>query len=69
MRLILSTGSTEEGVYLCLPATPAEVSEAFAQFERIGVEPAKVQIVAVSEHFPCIGGYALRTDIHNTEEF
>lgn len=68
MRLKISTSSAADGVYLYPPVTPAEVSEAFAQFERNGVNPAKVKIVAVSEHLPYIGGYALRTDIHNAEE-
>lgn len=68
MRLKISTSSSADGVYLYPPVTPAEVSEAFTQFERNGVDPAKVRIVAVSEHLPYIGGYALRTDIHNAEE-
>ena len=68
MRLKISTSSAADGVYLYPPVTPAEISEAFAQLERNGVDPAKVKIVAVSEHLPYIGGYALRTDIHNAEE-
>lgn len=69
MRLKLSISSAAEGVYLYPPVTPAELSEAFAQFEQIGVEPAKVRIVEASERLPYIALFALNTDIHNAEEF
>lgn len=69
MRLTLSTSSASDGIYLYLPVTPAEVSEAFAHFERIGVEPSMVRIVEASERLPYIALFALSTDIHNTEEF
>lgn len=69
MRLTLSNSSASEGIYLYLPVTPAEVSEAFAHFERIGVEPSRVRIVEASERLPYIALFALSTDIHNTEEF
>ena len=68
IRLKLSNKSANEGVVLDLPATPAEVSEAFSWFERIGVEPSAVRIAGVNSPVPTLGQYILRADIHDPAE-
>ena len=68
IRLKLSNKSANEGVILDLPATPAEVSEAFSWFERIGVEPSAVRIAGVNSPVPTLGQYILRADIHDPAE-
>lgn len=68
IRLKLSNKSANEGVVLDLPATPAEVSEAFSWFERIGVEPSAVRIAGVNSPVPTLRQYILRADIHDPAE-
>lgn len=65
IRLKLSNKSANEGVVLHLPATPAEVSEAFSWFERIGIDLSTVRIAGVNCPVPNLGPYILRTDIHD----
>ena len=68
IRLKLSNKSTNEGVNLDLPATPAEVSEAFSWFERIGVEPSAVRIAGVNSPVPNLGPYIFRANIRDPAE-
>lgn len=68
IRLKLSNKSAKEGVVLDLPATPAEVSEAFSWFERIGVDPSAVRIAGVNSPVPNLGPYILRANIHDSAE-
>ena len=68
IRLKLSNKSANEGVVLDLPATPAEVSEAFSWFERIGVDPSAVRIAGVNSPVPNLGPYILRANIHEPAE-
>ena len=65
IRLKLSNKSANEGVNLDLPATPAEVGEAFSWFERIGVDLSTVRIAGVNSPVPTLGQYILRADIHD----
>ena len=65
IRLKLSNKSANEGIVLDLPATPAEVIEAFAWFERIGIELSTVRIAGVNCPVPNLGRYILRTDIQD----
>jgi len=66
IRLKLSNSGANEGVKLHLPATPAEMSEAFAWFERIGIEPSAVRITGVNSSVSHLGPYILRADIHDS---
>ena len=68
IRLKLSNKSANEGVILDLPATPAEVSEAFSWFERLGVDPSAVRIAGVNSPVPNLGPYILRANIHDPAE-
>ena len=65
IRLKLSNKSANEGVNLDLPATPAEIGEAFSWFERIGVDLSTVRIAGVNSPVPTLGQYILRADIHD----
>lgn len=65
IRLKLSNKSANEGVVLDLPATPAEVGEAFSWFERLGIDLSTVRIAGVNCPVPNLGPYILRTDIHD----
>ena len=65
IRLKLSDKPANEGVVLTLPATPAEVGEAFAWFDRAGIDPSAVKIVEVSCPTNILARYILRTDINS----
>ena len=65
IRLKLSNKSANEGINLDLPATPAEVGEAFSWFERIGVDLSTVRIAGVNSPVPTLGQCILRADIHD----
>ena len=65
IRLKLSNKSANEGINLDLPATPAEIGEAFSWFERIGVDLSTVRIAGVNSPVPTLGQYILRADIHD----
>lgn len=68
IRLKLSNTTANEGVVLDLPATPAELTEAFSWFERIDVDPSSVRIAGVNSSVSNLGPYILRADIHNSAE-
>ena len=68
IRLKLSNKGANEGVNLDLPATPAEIGEAFSWFERIGVDLSTVRIAGVNSPVPTLGQYILRADIHDPEQ-
>ena len=68
IRLKLSNKSANEGINLDLPATPAEIGEAFSWFERIGVDLSTVRIAGVNSPIPTLGQYILRADIHDPEQ-
>ena len=65
IRLKLSNSGATEGVKLHLPATPAEVAEAYSWFERIGIEPSAVRITGVNSSVSNLGPYILRADIYD----
>ncbi len=68
IRLKLSNTTANEGINLHLPATPAEVGEAFSWFERISVDPSEVRITGVNCSVSNLGPYILRADIHDTDQ-
>ena len=65
--LHLNHGSSHEGVYLRLPATPGEVGEAFAMLENLG--KGKVTIFDVSCPIQNIRQYIMHTDINDKDNF
>ena len=68
IRLKISNESTNEGLFLMLPATPAELAEAFSCYERIGIEPETVSITEVSSDVPSLAQYIMMANIHDSTE-
>ena len=65
IQLKLSKQGMREGVALNLPATPAEVSEACAWFERLGISQNDVKIVGASSPVRTLDKYIVsHGDIH-----
>ena len=64
-QLRLSVKGAKEGVVLKLPATPAEVSETCAWFEKLGIDPGEVRIIGVNSPIRTIGQYIIGADIHS----
>ena len=68
IQLRLSAEGTKEGVILNLPATPAEVSEACALFDRIGINSSRVQIVSAGGPIRNLNQYITHADIYSSED-
>lgn len=65
IQLKLSKQGMREGVALNLPATPAEVSEACAWFERLGISQEQVKIVGASSPVRTLDKYIVsHGDLH-----
>lgn len=65
IQLKLSKQGMREGVALNLPATPAEVSEACAWFERLGISQNDVKIVGASSPVRTLDKYIVsHGDLH-----
>lgn len=65
IQLKLSKQGMREGVALNLPATPAEVSEACAWFERLGISQNEVKIVGASSPVRTLDKYIVsHGDLH-----
>ena len=65
IQLKLSKQGMREGVALNLPATPAEVSEACAWFDRLGISQEQVKIVGASSPVRTLDKYIVsHGDIH-----
>ena len=68
IQLKLSVNGAKEGVALNLPATPAEVSEACAWFNRLNIAPGEVQIIGANSPVRTIYQYIAGADIHSSED-
>ena len=68
IQLRLSVKGAKEGVALNLPATPAEVSEACAWFNRIDIGPGEVQIIGVNSPIRKLGQYISGANVHSSED-
>ncbi|MBO5324086.1 MAG: hypothetical protein J6A88_08320 [Oscillospiraceae bacterium] len=67
IQLKLSKQGMREGVALNLPATPAEVSEACAWFDRLGIPQNEVKIVGASSPVRTLDKYIVsHGDLHRT---
>lgn len=67
IQLKLSKQGMREGVVLNLPATPAEVSEACAWFDRLGIPQNEVKIVGASSPVRTLDKYIVsHGDLHRT---
>ena len=68
IQVTLSIKGAKEGVALNLPATPAEVSEACAWFDRLNIAPREVRIIGANSPVRNIYQYIARADIHNPDD-
>ena len=68
IQLRLSVKGAKEGVVLNLPATPAEVSEACAWFNRLDIGPSEVQIIDVNSSIQKLGQYISGANVHSSED-
>lgn len=68
IQVTLSIKGAKEGVALNLPATPAEVSEARAWFDKLNIAPRDVRIIGANSPVRNIYQYIARADIHNPED-
>lgn len=64
-QLYLSIQGAKEGVTLWLPATPAEISEAFAWFDRLGVPQSSIQITDTTSSVQNLGRYIASVNIND----
>ena len=68
IQVTLSIKGAKEGVALNLPATPAEVSEACAWFDRLNIAPREVRIIGANSPVRNIYQYIARADIHSPDD-
>ena len=68
IQVTLSIKGAKEGVALNLPATPAEVSEACAWFDRLNIAPREVWIIGANSPVRNIYQYIARADIHSPDD-
>ena len=64
--LTLSRGKGEETVRLQLPASPAEIGEAFASLDRISLDTTATAILDVSSNVPVL--YRCLYDVDDLRE-
>ena len=67
-QLKLSVKGAKEGVALRLPATPAEVSEAVAWFDRLGMPQSSIQITGANSPVRNLGNYVTAADISDAQD-
>ncbi len=69
ITLHLTRADDYEGVYLPLPATPAEIGEAWASLDNISDDIASTRIVSAISNVWGIGQYLKNTDVNGSEPF
>ena len=67
-QLKLSIKGAEEGVALRLPATPAEVSEAVAWFDRLGMPQSSIHITGTNSPVRNLNSYVTAADISDAQD-
>ena len=67
--LTLSRGKGEETVRLQLPASPAEIGEAFASLDRISLDTTATAILDVSSNVPVLYRCLYDVDVEDSEQF
>ena len=67
--LTLSRGKGEETVRLQLPASPAEIGEAFASLDRISRDTTATAILEVSSNVPVLYRCLYDVDVEDSEQF
>jgi hypothetical protein len=69
ITLHLTRADDYEGVYLPLPATPAEIGEAWAALDNISDDVASTRIVGAVSNVWGIGQYLKNADVNDPEQF
>jgi hypothetical protein len=69
ITLHLTRADDYEGVYLPLPATPAEIGEAWAALDNISDDIASTRIVGAVSNVWGIGQYLKNADVNGSEQF
>jgi len=69
ITLHLTRADDYEGVYLPLPATPAEIGEAWAALDNISDDIASTRIVGAVSNVWGIGQYLKNADVNGPEQF
>jgi hypothetical protein len=64
LKLHLTRADDYEGVYLQLPATPAEIGEVWSWLDEISTDVASTRIVGVISEVGNIGRYLKNTDVN-----
>ena len=67
-QLTLSIKGAKEGVVLKLPATPAEISEAVAWFDRLDMPQTSIQITGATGPVQNLGRYIATVDINDPQD-
>ena len=67
--LTLSRGKGKETVRLQLPASPAEIGEAFASLDRISLDTTATAILDVSSNVPVLYRCLYDVDVEDLEQF
>ena len=67
--LTLSRGKGKETVRLQLPASPAEIGEAFASLDRISLDTTATAILDVSSNVPVLYRCLYNVDVEDLEQF
>jgi len=67
-QLTLSIKGAKEGVVLKLPATPAEISEAVAWFDRLNVPQSSIQISGATGPVQNLGHYIATANINDPQD-
>lgn len=63
ISLFLTRGRDNDGAFLKLPATPEEISEAFAELDATGLEPGSTQILEASSNVYNLSRYIKGTNV------
>ncbi len=67
--LTLSRGNEHERVHLQLPASPAEIGEAFASLDGISLDTTATAILDVSSNVPVLYRCLYDVDVEDSEQF
>jgi len=68
LMLHLTRADSDEGVYLQLPASPAEIGETWGWLDGISDDVASTRIVEAISNVRNIGGYLKNVDVNDSEQ-
>ena len=68
ITLHLTRAADNEGVYLKLPSSPAEIGEAFAELDAISTDTSSTKITEVISNVYNLSGYLKNVDVEKSGE-